>query len=58
MYSASTKMCHNGNSAVGDANISRTVIDHEMLFVGDALIPTDAGILDNYRVKRQLLHSW
>lgn len=37
---------------------TRTVIDHEMLFVGDALIPTDAGILDNYRVKRQLLHSW
>jgi T-complex protein 1 subunit zeta len=24
---------------------------------GEALIPVDAGILDNYRVKRQLLHS-
>ncbi|CAG2202833.1 CCT6 [Mytilus edulis] len=24
---------------------------------GEALIPSDAGILDNYRVKRQLLHS-
>jgi T-complex protein 1 subunit zeta len=24
---------------------------------GEALIPADAGILDNYRVKRQLLHS-
>jgi len=28
------------------------------LLTGEALIPTDAGILDNYRVKRQLLHSW
>jgi len=24
---------------------------------GEALIPLDAGILDNYRVKKQLLHS-
>jgi len=25
---------------------------------GEALVPADAGIWDNYRVKRQLLHSW
>lgn len=25
---------------------------------GEALIPADAGIWDNYRVKRQLLNSW
>jgi len=25
---------------------------------GEALIPVDVGILDNYRVKKQLLHSW
>jgi len=24
---------------------------------GEALIPTDSGIFDNYRVKKQLLHS-
>jgi len=24
---------------------------------GEALIPADAGIFDNYRVKKQLLHS-
>lgn len=24
---------------------------------GDALLPLDQGIVDNYRVKRQLLHS-
>ena len=29
-----------------------------ILFIGEALIPLDAGILDNYRVKKQLLHSW
>jgi len=27
------------------------------LHTGDALIPQDAGILDNFRVKRQILHS-
>lgn len=25
---------------------------------GEALVPSDTGIWDNYRVKRQLLHSW
>jgi len=25
---------------------------------GEALLPSDTGIWDNYRVKRQLLHSW
>lgn len=25
---------------------------------GEALVPADTGIWDNYRVKRQLLHSW
>ena len=25
---------------------------------GEAMIPADEGIWDNYRVKRQLLHSW
>ncbi|PFX23381.1 T-complex protein 1 subunit zeta [Stylophora pistillata] len=25
---------------------------------GEALVPSDSGIWDNYRVKRQLLHSW
>lgn len=25
---------------------------------GEALVPADSGIWDNYRVKRQLLHSW
>ena len=25
---------------------------------GEALIPMDVGIVDNYRVKKQLLHSW
>lgn len=25
---------------------------------GEAMIPSDEGIWDNYRVKRQLLHSW
>ena len=25
---------------------------------GDVMIPADEGIWDNYRVKRQLLHSW
>lgn len=28
------------------------------LSTGDALNPADEGIWDNYRVKRQLLHSW
>ncbi|KAK2176467.1 hypothetical protein NP493_662g01075 [Ridgeia piscesae] len=27
------------------------------IVTGEALIPVDAGILDNYRVKRQILHS-
>ena len=25
---------------------------------GEALIPADHGIIDNYRVKKQILHSW
>jgi T-complex protein 1 subunit zeta len=25
---------------------------------GEAILPADEGILDNYRVKRQLIHSW
>ena len=25
---------------------------------GEAMIPPDEGVWDNYRVKRQLLHSW
>ena len=25
---------------------------------GEAIIPVDTGIVDNYRVKKQLLHSW
>jgi len=25
---------------------------------GEAIVPMDAGIVDNYRVKKQLLHSW
>lgn len=25
---------------------------------GEAIMPIENGILDNYRVKRQLLHSW
>ena len=25
---------------------------------GEALIPVDTGIVDNYREKKQLLHSW
>ena len=28
------------------------------LSTGDAMIPADEGVWDNYRVKRQLLHSW
>ena len=28
------------------------------LVSGEALLPLDAGIVDNYRVKKQLLHSW
>ena len=28
------------------------------LTTGDPMIPADEGIWDNYRVKRQLLHSW
>lgn len=28
------------------------------LSTGEACVPQDEGILDNYRVKRQLLHSW
>lgn len=27
-------------------------------FAGEAILPLDVGILDNFRVKRQLLHSW
>ena len=26
--------------------------------IGEVLIPADEGIWDNYRVKRQILHSW
>ncbi len=26
--------------------------------VGEALVPAEEGIWDNYRVKKQLLHSW
>ena len=29
-----------------------------MYFAGEAILPMDVGILDNYRVKKQLLHSW
>ena len=29
-----------------------------MYFEGEAILPMDVGILDNYRVKKQLLHSW
>ena len=25
---------------------------------GEAFIPADLGVWDNYNVKRQLLHSW
>ena len=25
---------------------------------GEAMLPADEGVWDNYRVKRQLLHSW
>ena len=25
---------------------------------GEALLPTEEGIFDNYRVKKTLLHSW
>jgi T-complex protein 1 subunit zeta len=28
------------------------------LSTGEAIMPADEGILDNYRVKRQLIHSW
>ena len=28
------------------------------LSTGEAMIPADEGVLDNYRVKRQLIHSW
>ena len=28
------------------------------LSTGEPMIPADEGIWDNYRVKRQLLHSW
>ena len=27
-------------------------------YAGEALVPADEGIWDNYRVKKQLLHSW
>lgn len=27
------------------------------IHTGEALVPLDEGIIDNYRVKRQLLHS-
>ena len=40
------------------ANAFMQLLNVKCLFIGEALIPTDAGILDNYRVKRQLLHSW
>lgn len=28
------------------------------LSTGEAMIPGDEGVWDNFRVKRQLLHSW
>ena len=28
------------------------------LSTGEAMIPSDEGVWDNFRVKRQLLHSW
>lgn len=28
------------------------------LSTGEPMIPADEGIWDNYRVKRQLIHSW
>ena len=30
----------------------------EWFTVGEAMIPVDEGIWDNYCVKKQLLHSW
>ena len=28
------------------------------LATGEAFVPADSGVWDNYNVKRQLLHSW
>ena len=28
------------------------------LSTGEPMLPSDEGVWDNYRVKRQLLHSW
>lgn len=38
--------------------LNRILCKHCISLSGEALIPVDAGILDNYRVKKQLLHSW
>ena len=27
-------------------------------YIGEVLLPADEGIWDNFRVKKQLLHSW
>jgi len=28
------------------------------VFLGEAMLPGDEGVWDNYRVKKTLLHSW
>ena len=28
------------------------------VLTGEAIVPVDVGVIDNYRVKKQLLHSW
>lgn len=47
-------------SSIDDIYVMGMFLIHSIVFffAGEAILPLDVGILDNFRVKRQLLHSW